>query len=134
MLVTLARYAWAFPNTIIGLIFVPAACLPGGGLSVIDGVLELHGPLIAAILRHNIPLPGGASAITFGHIVLGRDSAALVDTRQHERVHVRQCELWGPLFIPAYVLAGVWAFVNGTGAYHGNYFEREARLQAGDAS
>jgi hypothetical protein len=51
----------------------------------------------------------------------------LADSRQHERVHVRQYELWGPLFIPAYMIAGLWATVNGRPAYAENYFEREAR-------
>jgi hypothetical protein len=69
----------------------------------------------------------GASAITFGHVVLARDSWSLDATRAHERVHVRQCEIWGPAFIPAYLIAGLWALVNGTGAYTGNYFERQAK-------
>jgi hypothetical protein len=94
---------------------------------VVDGVLEAHSPLIAALLRRCLPLAGGASAITFGHVVLGRDSDSLMDTREHERVHVRQCEVWGPLFIPAYCVAGLWALLRGEGAYEGNYFERAAR-------
>jgi hypothetical protein len=40
--------------------------------------------------------------------------------------------VWGPAFIPAYLLAGLWAFVNGAGAYEGNYFEREA-MRRGEA-
>ena len=96
-------------------------------MQVVSGVLELHGPLLAAMLRHGIPIDGGASAITFGHVVLGCDRMTLGATRQHERVHVRQCELWGPAFIPAYLIAGLWALLNGTGAYRGNYFERQAR-------
>jgi hypothetical protein len=121
------RYLWASPNTLVGLLFAPAALLPGSGMQVVSGVLEVHGPLIAAILRHCIPLRGGASAITFGHVVLGCDRLTLDATRQHERVHVRQCERWGPAFIPAYLAAGLWALLQGTGAYRGNYFERQAR-------
>ena len=94
---------------------------------MVDGVLEVHSPLIAAVLRRCIPLAGGASAITFGHVVLGRDSDSLTDSREHERVHVRQCEVWGPLFMPAYLAGGLYAFVSGKGAYAGNYFERQAR-------
>jgi hypothetical protein len=123
------RYLWASPNTLVGVLFVPAAMLRGGGLQLVSGVLELHGPLIAALLRHCVPLAGGASAITFGHIVLGQDRVTLDATRRHERVHVRQCEIWGPAFIPAYLVAGLWAFLNGTGAYRGNYFERQARRE-----
>lgn len=91
-----------------------------------NGVLEIHGPLLAMMLRRLIPIRGGAAAITFGHIVIGGDQCALDLTRAHERVHVRQCERWGPVFIPAYLLAGAWAWLRGRGAYHGNYFEREA--------
>jgi hypothetical protein len=64
--------------------------------------------------------------MTFGHIVVGRDRMSLDLTRRHERVHVRQCEIWGPAFIPAYLAAALWARITGTGAYAGNYFERQA--------
>jgi hypothetical protein len=121
-------YVWGLPNTLVGTLFVPAAFLPGGHLQVVDGVLEVHAPLIAAILRRVVPIQGGALAITLGHIVLGRDDESLEITRAHERVHVRQCERWGPLFIPAYLLASLWSWMKGTGAYKGNYFEREARV------
>jgi hypothetical protein len=125
--VRLLQYLWALPNTVIGLLLLPLAFFRRSEIAIVDGVIEIHGPLIAALLRHAIPLHGGAAAITFGHIVLGRDPIALDITRNHERVHVRQCELWGPLFIPAYLIAGLWALLVGTGAYAGNYFEREAR-------
>jgi hypothetical protein len=120
-----ARYAWALPNTLVGALLLPAAMLRGGRAQVVDGVLEACGPVLAALLRR-LPINGGAAAITFGHIVLARDRASLEWTRAHERVHVRQCERWGPLFIPAYLIAGLWAFVTGRGAYVGNYFERQA--------
>ena len=123
----LILYAWAFPNTLVGLLFAVTAMLPRGRMQFVDGVLEAHGPLISLILRHCVPIPNGASAITFGHVVLARDSRTLDATRAHERVHVRQCEIWGPAFIPAYLIAGLWALMTGTGAYMGNYFERRAR-------
>jgi hypothetical protein len=126
LLFRLVRYAWALPNTLVGLLFVPTAMLPRGRVQIVDGVLEAHGPLISAMLRHCVPIPGGAAAITFGHVVLARDSWSLNTTRVHERAHVRQCEIWGPVFIPAYVIAGLCALMNGTGAYTGNYFERQA--------
>ena len=121
----IVRYLWALSNTLVGLLFLPAA--GRGGVQVVDGVLEVHGPLSARFLRTFVPLPGGAAAITFGHIVLGRDRLSLEVSRAHERVHVRQCERWGPAFIPAYLLAGAWASLRGRGAYEGNWFEREAR-------
>lgn len=126
MMLRLAKYVWALPNTVVGLLFVPSALLPRGGMQLVEGVIEIHSPLAAAILRCVVPLDGGASAITFGHVVIGCDRAALAGTRRHERVHVRQCEMWGPAFIPAYLLAGLFSFLRGTGAYAGNYFEREA--------
>jgi hypothetical protein len=124
---SLARYVWAGPNTLIGLIFVPVVWLSRGGAQVVDGVLELYGGALAPLLRHVVPLDGGAAAITFGHVVLARDRRALTLTRAHERAHVRQYELWGPFFIPAYILASLWAAVKGKGAYHGNAFEEQAR-------
>jgi hypothetical protein len=120
------RYLWALPNTLIGLLFVPFVLLTKGHAAVVDGVVELHGWLPGFVLRRCIPIRGGASAITFGHVVLGRDGPCLDATRRHERVHVRQCEVWGPAFIPFYVLASLWAALSGQGAYAGNYFEREA--------
>ena len=129
-LVTGVRYVWALPNTVVGALLLPLAWRSGGRIQVVEGVIEAHGPLIASALHRCIPLPHGASAITFGHIVLACDAAALDATRRHERVHVRQCEVWGPAFIPAYLLAGVWGFVTGAGAYDGNWFERQARAEA----
>jgi hypothetical protein len=39
---------------------------------------------------------------------------------------VRQCERWGPLFLPAYAIASLSAWVRGRDPYEGNRFEREA--------
>lgn len=119
------RYAWALPTTSVGLLFVPAA-LVGGRMKWVDGVLELHGGVVCYFLTHCTLLPGGASAMTLGHVVLGRDQAALDRTRSHERVHVRQVERWGPLFLPAYVLASMICAARGQDAYRENPFEREA--------
>jgi hypothetical protein len=123
---SLTRYAWASPNTVIGLLFVPIVLFTKGGVQVVDGVLELYGPFIAWVLRHCVPLRGGAWAMTLGHVVLGRDRRSLSLTRAHEKVHVRQCELWGPAFIPAYFAAALWGLMTRTGMYHGNFFERQA--------
>ncbi len=68
------------------------------------------------------------AAITFGHVILGTHVQELERLGTHERVHVRQCERWGPFFLPAYVLAGVWQWVRGRDAYWDNPFEVEARL------
>ncbi len=123
-------YAWALPTTCVGLLFVPLALIGkngGRGMQVVDGVLELHGGWVRVFLRRCTFLPGGgASAMTLGHVVLGQDVRALERSRAHERVHVRQCERWGPLFLPAYGIASLVALVRGKRPYADNAFEREA--------
>ena len=127
----LRRYIWALPNTLIGLLFVPLALITKGRMEVVEGVLELHGGIIAMILRHCVPMKGGACAMTLGHVVLGLDRRTLSATRRHERVHVRQYEVWGPAFIPVYLAAGLLGLARGEGVYEGNHFEREAMEQEG---
>jgi hypothetical protein len=118
-------YVWAAPATVIGLLLVLPAWRRGH-VACVDGVLEAHGAYLRWALRHLVPIPGGASAITFGHVVIGVDAAALACTRAHERVHVGQYERWGPLFLPAYVGSSLWAAARGGDAYRDNHFEREA--------
>ena len=122
---SLGRYIWTSPNSFVGLLLVPVVVLTRGNVQFVHGVLELHGPAIAWLLRYSVLLPGGVSAMTLGHVVLGRDRESLASTRAHERVHVRQYERWGPAFIPAYLVASLWGLMTGSGAYHGNCFERE---------
>jgi hypothetical protein len=120
-------YAWTLPTTAPGLLFFPFALLSRtGGARVVDGVLELHGGAVTFFLKHCTLLRGGASAMTLGHVVLGRDERLLDLTRDHERVHVRQCERWGPLFIPAYLIASLLVLLRGGRPYEDNPFEREA--------
>ena len=121
----LLAYLWAFPTTALGLLFLPSA-LRSGGAHFVDGVLELHGRMISFFLRRCTLLEGGASAMTLGHVVIARDEHLLEETRAHERVHVRQCERWGPLFIPAYLAASLVLWLVGRRAYEDNPFEREA--------
>ena len=121
----MVRYLWASPTTLLGLALALAA-LRRGRVLVVDGVLEVSGPLVRWGLTHLVPLRGGASAITLGHVVLGRDGRALDETRAHERVHVRQYERWGPLFVPLYLAASAWAVMRGGHFYFDNVFEREA--------
>jgi hypothetical protein len=95
-------------------------------LRVVDGVLEAHGPTLAWLLSHLRLMHGGAAALTLGHVVIARDDWSLEATRDHERVHVRQCEVWGPFFVPAYVAASLSAFLRGRNVYVDNPFEVEA--------
>lgn len=124
-----AFYLWAGPTTLLGLTAAALAMLSGGSTHIVDGVLEVEGGLVRFILTKCTPLDGGASAMTLGHVVIARDHKLLELTRSHERVHVRQCERWGPLFIPAYFGASILAWMRGRRPYYDNPFEREAYAQ-----
>src|SRR5687768_10170960 len=119
-------YLWALPTTAVGLLLTAIALASGGRARWHTGVLEVHGGFATYFLKHLTLLPGGAAAITFGHVVLGCDPRCLDLTRRHERVHVRQVARWGPLFLPAYGIASLIAKARGGDAYHDNVFEREA--------
>ena len=116
---------WAAPTTALGLLVLLAG-LWRAQARVVEGVLEAHGPMLAWLLAHLTPMPGGAAALTLGHVVIARDRRSLEETRAHERVHVRQCETWGPLFVPAYLTASLWAMWRGRNFYFDNRFEIEA--------
>jgi len=115
-----AAYLWASPNTCIG---IALGLVLGGNFRIVDGVVEVHGARISKVLKR-LWVP--AVAITLGHSVLGQSAHCLHRTRRHERVHVSQYERWGPLFIPAYVLASVVLFAVGKDCYRANPFEIEA--------
>lgn len=122
----LLAYLWASPNSIAGLLVVPPALASGGRVRLVEGVVEVHGPAVRWLLTRVVPLEGGAAALTLGHVVLGCDEHCLAVSRAHERVHVRQYERWGPLFIPAYFGSSLAARLRGRCAYRDNRFEREA--------
>jgi len=119
-------YVWAFPTTALGLALLIAGLLTGARAQIHEGVLEVWGGGVSFFLRHFTLLKGGASAMTLGHVVLARSRMLLDITRSHERIHVRQCERWGPLFLPAYVIASALAFLHGRHPYRDNRFEVEA--------
>jgi hypothetical protein len=116
---------WASPNTLIGLVLGLLLLPLGARFRRVDGVLEIAA--LRRAPRHRWPF----AAITFGHVILGTHAQELEHLRAHERVHVRQCERWGPLFLPAYLLAGAWQWVRGRRAYWDNPFEVEARRAGG---
>lgn len=123
---TILRYAWAGPNTVAGLLLVPLTLATGGGVQRVRGAVELYGGAARFLLRHCTALPAGASAMTLGHVILGQDTERLANSRDHEHVHVRQYERWGPFFLPAYACASAVAWLRGGDAYYDNVFEREA--------
>jgi hypothetical protein len=125
-----ARMLWASPNSLIGLLLALLCLLAGARWRRVDGVLEValkERPSARQGVGRHLPF----TAITFGHVVLGVSALELDRLRAHEHTHVRQCERWGPLFLPAYLLAGAWQWARGRGAYRDNPFEAEARRIGG---
>jgi hypothetical protein len=126
MLLRVFFYVWASPATGLGLLAVLIGWLTGGSVQVVRGAIEVHGGLVTKFLKHGLPLLGAGAAMTLGHVILGRDTGCLDDCRDHEHVHVRQYEKWGPLFLPAYLGASLYLWMRGRDPYLDNPFEVEA--------
>jgi hypothetical protein len=120
-----AACAWAAPNTALGLAAGVLVLAGGGSVQWVGGTAEFHGGRLAALACRS-----GFGAMTLGHVILGLDTAQLHALRAHESAHVRQCERWGPFFLPAYALASLWQAARGRRAHADNPFERQARAQA----
>ena len=70
-------YAWASPNSLIGLAIGGAMILLGARAGRVAGVLEVAGGLVGTLLgEKRIALPW--RAMTLGHVILGIDEAALI--------------------------------------------------------
>jgi hypothetical protein len=119
---SLWRYLWAAPCTLVGGVAAGLTLLCGARARWVGGVLEVSGGVFA----HRLPF----EAITLGHVVLARTPRAMARLRRHERVHVQQCERWGPVFFPVYLAAGAWQWLRGRRAYWDNPFEIEARRES----
>lgn len=113
------------PATLVGLASACGAVCLGARARVVDGVIEIGGGPVKALTRA-LPPVLRFEAITFGHVVIGCNEAALVRLRVHERVHVRQYERWGLFFFPAYLGSSVWQLLRGRHFYYDNHFEVEA--------
>lgn len=124
-----ARYAWAAPCSAVGLIAALPAIVAGARPRLMRGALEVAvtrpGTRMAALLRRS-PF----AAITFGHLIIGVDQDQLTQLRDHEHQHVRQYELWGPLFFLAYPASSFMQLILGHDPYRDNHFEVQAREQA----
>jgi hypothetical protein len=130
LLTTILALLWASPYTLLGS-FVGIVGLCTGGRARIRGrVIEFYGGGVKWFLQH---LPGGqfTLALTLGHTILGQTDAALDISRDHEMVHVRQYERWGPLMGPAYLGCSLVLWLAGRRAYRDNPFEREAYGEEG---
>jgi hypothetical protein len=122
----LIAYAWAGPNSLVGLAVGGAMMLLGARVARVAGVLEFAGGALGALIgASRVALPW--RAITLGHVILGIDQESLAESRAHERIHVRQYEQWGPLFLPAYLASSLWQLLCGRRCYRDNWFERQAR-------
>lgn len=105
---------WTLPNTLIGLI--------GGSVGLLFGASAQFSRRDFALVFHRWPWgPGGA--ITFGNTILhtgdtldsecltyehraGRCDHPRIKIGDHERAHVYQYMVLGPLFLPFYLLCG----------------------------
>ena len=119
----LLAVTWSAPTTFVGILAALAsASLP----SPSNGILlstSSRGFARWFLSRR------GYCAITLGHLVIMTPDAP-PEIISHERVHVRQCEHWGPFFIPAYLLATLAIRIRGGNPYWDNPFEVEARRQS----
>jgi len=105
---------WTLPNTLIGLI--------GGGVGLLFGASAQFSRRDFALVFHHWPWgPGGA--ITLGNTILhtgdtldsecltyehraGRCDHPRIKIGDHERAHVYQYMVLGPLFLPLYLVCG----------------------------
>jgi hypothetical protein len=124
LLIRFLKYTWALPNTMLGLSFIPLTLVSGGRVRVERGAIEVYGGFTRFFLSRCLLI--GAAAMCLGHVILGRDRDCLDRSRNHEHVHVRQYERWGPLMLPVYFLFSFLAWRRGEHFYLGNRFEREA--------
>ena len=123
---TAFKYIWASPATAIGVCAACFAGLLGAEVKRVSGVLEVSlAPRRAVLCKAVACLP--FAAITFGHVVIACSAQQQAAHRQHERVHVAQYELWGPLFLLAYPLESLFQWLSGRRPYLDNRFEMAAR-------
>ncbi len=128
-IVKILKVVWALPNTLVGLLLGTLLITGGGRAALVRGAVEFSaGRWLQLFAR----LPNGPiAAITFGHVILGATEADLIRARDHEHVHVRQYERWGPLFLPSYFLCSLYLYWRGRDPYRENPFEVEAYREAG---
>ena len=102
---------WTSPNTILGLLI--------GGFGLLAGARLARGENAILFLSHPLMTFFPARAVTFGNCVLYSpgihpdqevdryDGKGLQRISDHEKAHTIQYQLWGPLFLPAYLLAAL---------------------------
>lgn len=121
---------WALPYTLVGLFLGGIGLCTGGRARIRGRTIEFFGGAVTWFVTR---LPHGKStlAFTLGHTVLGQSALSLDTAREHELIHVRQFERWGPLMGPAYLLSSLVLWIAGRQPYRDNPFEREAYDKGG---
>lgn len=116
---------WTSPNTLLGLVIGGVGMCFGGRARIRGHAVEFYDGGTKWFMQR---LPHGqfTLALTLGHTILGQTDASLDISRDHETVHVRQYERWGPFFLPAYFLSSTYMWLVGRRFYRDNPFEREA--------
>ena len=106
MLRLLAIIWAAAPYTLVGLTFGFLGVCTGGHARIRGRAVEFYGGIVTWLVKR---LPSGqfTLAVTLGHTVLGQSDASLDVAHDHEMIHVRQYERWGPLMGPMYLLSRV---------------------------
>ncbi len=117
-------WLWAAPGTAIGLLFGSLGLATGGRVQIRRNCLEFYGGFVTWMLSR-LP-PQGVHAMTLGHAIVGQSATGLDICRDHEQVHVRQYERWGPFFIPAYLTCSFVLWLRCRDWYRENPFEIEA--------
>lgn len=125
IVVNMAGWIWPLPWTLLGLAIGVICRIGGGRVSLYRGTIVCYGTWLEWLLRR-VPIPGGAAAITLGQVILARTESAMLKSHDHELVHVRQYQRWGPFFVPAYFLVSLWLCWRGRDFYRENPFEKEA--------
>jgi hypothetical protein len=120
-----AGVIWASPYTLLGLVVGAIGICTGGRVRIRGRVIEFYGGGVRWFLQQFF-FGKGALALTLGHTVLGQTDASLDLCRDHELVHVRQFERWGPLMGPAYLGCSLVLWLMHRRPYRDNPFEREA--------
>jgi hypothetical protein len=118
-------WIWTSPNTLFGLAIGCASLTCGTRVQWRQGCIEFFGGPVKWALKR-VPPGSSSSAMTLGHVILGQNPQLLDMVREHEQVHVRQYERWGPLFLPAYLGCSCWLWIRKRDPYLDNPFEVEA--------
>ena len=129
-LLQVLRIVWALPYTLLGLSIGGIGLCAGGQVRFRGRVIEFYEGGTKWFVTH---IPGGPfMAFTLGHTIHGESESALDIAHDHEMVHVRQFERWGPLMGPAYLISSFVLWIVGRRPYRDNPFEREAYGEEGD--